>query len=201
MAICHNLQVSDLGFCDRETANLGIAQHSPRQNWASQTGYKRRHQTQGPPTLRANHACHGLGVAALAGMTPADMHVSQGRGTAGMRAMTWLVRRVLSARCGARPCHGAATAPLSGRGGRCWTHCTKDGEVGYWPQHSTWPEDRIPHANHVPALRYSKLPSGTSMYRPPWSQQSISPLARVPHASPHPAVTVVKSAGKSSGRL
>ena len=30
MPISRELQVSDLGFCDRETANLGLAQHSPR---------------------------------------------------------------------------------------------------------------------------------------------------------------------------
>ena len=30
MPISRELQVSDLGFCDRETANLGITQHSPR---------------------------------------------------------------------------------------------------------------------------------------------------------------------------
>ena len=31
MPISRELQVSDLGFCDRETANLGITQHSPRE--------------------------------------------------------------------------------------------------------------------------------------------------------------------------
>ena len=30
MPISREPQVSDLGFCDRETANLGLAQHSPR---------------------------------------------------------------------------------------------------------------------------------------------------------------------------
>ena len=29
MPISREPQVSDLGFCDRETANLGITQHSP----------------------------------------------------------------------------------------------------------------------------------------------------------------------------
>ena len=31
MPISREPQVSDLGFCDRETANLGLAQHSPSQ--------------------------------------------------------------------------------------------------------------------------------------------------------------------------
>ena len=30
MPISREPQVSDLGFCDRETANLGVAQQSPR---------------------------------------------------------------------------------------------------------------------------------------------------------------------------
>ena len=30
MPISREPQVSDLGFCDRETANLGITQHFPR---------------------------------------------------------------------------------------------------------------------------------------------------------------------------
>ena len=31
MPISREPQVSDLGFCDRETANLGLTQHSPRE--------------------------------------------------------------------------------------------------------------------------------------------------------------------------
>ena len=45
MPISREPQVSDLGFCDRETANLGLAQHSPRRATLTKSSNSRTRRT------------------------------------------------------------------------------------------------------------------------------------------------------------